>query len=542
MNEFTNTTTSAARADHIIEWLRAYAPRRINSRLMDERRAIFPNVVLDFGNRGLFGLQVPQRYGGQDLTTYDAARVIQQLGAIDLTLGLFVGNHIALGTRPIHNFAPDALREAWLPAIARGRELAAFALTEPEAGSNPLAITATATPAGDGRWLLNGRKLWTGSGAWAGILNVFVRLLGENGRYRGMTGFAIPQGTAGLEMGPEALTMGMRGMVQNEIILNNVPVTTDNLLGRAGKGMRVAHDAMMLGRFGLGVMSVGGIKRCAQLMHRYATRRTISTGCLIDNSITRVRLSEAAAKITSLEAFVMLLAQMMDRGEDIPVEANMICKIAGPEFLFETADHTVQMLGGRGSVEPNIAPQILRDARLLRIFEGPTETLLSYLGARMVGNRTEFYRFIAETLNAPSIAAHLDEVVTEATETRGKTDSVSDHWLHYVVGELTVRATMWAAAVYASAQSEAAESAVLWAHQRYEVQADMICNHLYPAHRLNAFEIADHVYSYSETIGQLERTIAGEDHSVDALLRPDVVAPQKAYAPPVNRNLMRESN
>ena len=138
-------------------------------------------------------------------------RVMQQLGAIDQTLSLFVGLHNILGVRPIQRFASSSLRDELLPKLAAGRELAAFGLTEPGAGSNPRSISTQAIKRQAGGWSLIGTKIWSGSAAWAGAMNIFARHP-ETGK---ISGFVVRRGMAGLRQGPEALTMGMRGMVQN---------------------------------------------------------------------------------------------------------------------------------------------------------------------------------------------------------------------------------------------------------------------------------------------------------------------------------------
>src|SRR5262249_10889887 len=156
---------SRERADGLIDFLRDYAGQRLNSRLMDERRSIPPHVVLDLGNHGALGLQVARRDGGLELDHRDTLRVFEQLAAIDMTLSMSVGVHVFLGTRPILTAAPAPLRAELLPRIAQGRELAAFALTEPGAGSNPKALASSARPDGDG-WRLHGEKCWIGSASW----------------------------------------------------------------------------------------------------------------------------------------------------------------------------------------------------------------------------------------------------------------------------------------------------------------------------------------------------------------------------------------
>jgi Acyl-CoA dehydrogenase, N-terminal domain len=138
---------SRVRADAIIGWLRGYGDTRVNSFLIDERRSIPAYIVLDFGNHGVLGLQAPTEAGGASLTNRDALRVLIQLAAIDTTLCSFVGVHNALGLRPVLRYGTEVMRNSVLPQLASGRELASFAFTEPGAGSNPRAISATATPA-----------------------------------------------------------------------------------------------------------------------------------------------------------------------------------------------------------------------------------------------------------------------------------------------------------------------------------------------------------------------------------------------------------
>jgi alkylation response protein AidB-like acyl-CoA dehydrogenase len=313
---------SKARADELIEWLRSYANERINSRLIDERRCIPPYIVLDMGNRGLLGMQVPPKYGGIGLSNQDTLRVIQQLGAIDPTLASFVGVHNVLGIRPLMNYASSEVRDELLPLMATGRELAAFALTEPGAGSNPQAISAKAIPDSQGSWRLQGTKVWIGSAAWASAINVFVQTFDAEGQYLGISGFVVRQGSSGLRQGPEALTMGLRGMVQNTVYLDDVSVDSEHLLGELGTGMKAAQDAMMHGRLCITAASLGGMKRCAQLMLRYAKRRNISTGRLLNNPVTLAKLTDITEGIMAVESLVESLN--LDKLESFVVRRSYI--------------------------------------------------------------------------------------------------------------------------------------------------------------------------------------------------------------------------
>ena len=519
---------SKAKTDELIQWLRDYANERVNSQLMDERRSIPPYIVLDLGNRGLLGLQVPESQGGLALNNSDTMRIMEQLGAIDQSMALVVFNHNILGTRPILKYGQSPLQQELIPLLATGRELAAFAVSEPGAGSNPRGISTTAIPEGDGVWRLEGTKYWSGLAAWAGVINVFAQTLDHKGQPKGISGFAVRQGTPGLRQGPECMTLGMRGMVQNTIYLEGARVTQNQLLGEVGKGMDAAQDAMMYGRLIIGAFGLGGMKRCAQLMLRYASRRSISTGRLLDNPVTLARLGELNAQIAGLETLIARMTSLLDRGHVLPVEPYIVCKIAGAEFFWQATDSLVQLLGGRGYLENNIAPQLLRDARVCRIFEGPTETLNMYLGSRTLNQSEELNQFLMMTLNAPEIAKNLQVVAAQIQERHlGNQSPFSDRttatrWAAALAGEVATYAIILAVLEEASSysSSERLNRAREWARLSFEQK----CQAALQGSSLEAI-LADGnatsstIANYIQTIGDLEQTLAGEDQGLDEFLR-----------------------
>ena len=530
--------SSKLRASELIEWLRSYATERINSRLIDERRSIPPYIVLDFGNRGLFGLQVPPEYGGIGLNNVDALRVIQQLGAIDQTLTLFIGNHNVLGVRPILKYGSLAQKEQLLPKLATGREIAAFALTESGAGSNPRAISTRAIPNGNGSCLLQGSKIWSGSALWSSVINIFVQQLDSNGEAMGISCFVVNQGAKGLRQGPEALTMGMRGMVQNSVFLEGVSVKQQQLLGEAGAGMKVAQDAMMHGRLGLAAGCIGGMKRCAQLMLRYSERRLVSTGSLLENPVTLVRLSNLTAMITALETLVFTVAELLDKGFSVPEEVYTACKTSGPEFFWQAADQLVQLLGGRGYIETNIASQILRDARVFRIFEGPTEPLSMFLGSRAINKGEELQKFLSESLGMPQVAQRFKAATEKINQHIKSSQSLFSNqnkavrWIYFRTGELTTLAILLATVqrAFEDNASEDLRHAINWVELQFEQKLKNIISETTSQLVLenadnfitkipDADTITTRIYDYAKTIGDLEQTLPGEDYELDELLR-----------------------
>jgi alkylation response protein AidB-like acyl-CoA dehydrogenase len=520
----TTPAQCADQASELCAWLRRYADERLNSRLMDERRSLAPNVILDLGNHGVLGLQVPQALGGLGLGYRDTLRVFEQIGAIDLTLAMMVIVHNTLGIGPILKHAGPEIRASLLPRLASGRELVAFAITEPGAGSNPHAIEARGHADGPDAWILNGQKSWSGSAGWASVINVFVQNVDASGQARGFSGFVVPRDTPGLRIGAEALTFGMRAMVQNTIHLEDARVTRAQRLGEIGGGMAVAQDAMMQGRLAIAAACVGGIKRCMQVLMRYATRRTIATGRLIDNPVLLERIGSLAAAVATIETLVARIAERLDAGSEVPVDAYVVCKTTAPEWLWQAADTLMQFLGGRGYIDTNVAAQMLRDARVTRILEGPTEALEMYLGSRVANERVSLERFIATDLGAPAVAARLaraaDEILARATALRRPRfgdDASARRWAHALIGRVASAATLLAVAgpqERAWAEEHFAQ-AVTAAHARTEADAFAI----------DARQAESMIAAYAASIGDVEQSLAGEDHALDDMLRRDVRAP-----------------
>lgn len=531
---------SRRKADEIIEWLRGYAEQRVNSHLIDERRCIPPYIVLDFGLQGLLGLEVPVALGGSGLTCQDALRVAVQLGGIDVNLSSFVGVHNALGLRTLLRHGSERMRREVIPRIAEGRELIAFAFTEDGAGSNPRAISSRATPDGAGGWRLHGSKRWIGTGAWSTWFVASAHLLDESGRDRGITTFLLRQGAPGLRMGTEELTMGMRGMIQNTVHLEGVRVGPEDIVGQPGAGMEVAQDTMKFGRLFIATVSLGTMQRCVQLMLRYALRRPMSSGLLVENIVTRDRLSGHLVRIAALRSFIRQFAGWYDAGVDVPEEFFALVKSAGPESLGWAVDDLLQMLGGRGYIETNLVPQLFRDARLVRIFEGPTETMIMFLGSRLASQSRPLQEFLRERLNAPAIA----DLVQAAAEIAKRHHLVGGsegeqaagvQRVSKLLGEFGLWA-LWLAVVENDADGTDAElqRARAWLAAKMQARHAALSRPM-PAHEipLGTAEILAAAARHRLAIGDVEQQAAGVEYDLDPLLRRGDVAPAPRPEPAV---------
>lgn len=519
---------SRARADAQIAWLRSYAERRINSRLIDERRSIPPYVVLDVGNQGLLGVQVEERYGGQALRNRDIARVLEQASAIDLGLGGWLTTCIFPGIRPIAAFATDSVKEELLPLLARGRILGAYAQTEPGAGSDFTQLTATAMPRPDGGYRITGDKVWIGNGTWSGVLTVMAQVCDRRGQPVDLAAFAVRTDAPGVTPGEELLSMGMRGMVQSKVSFRDVDVSPAQVLGGLDGGLMVGVDSMMFTRFALGACAVGSMKRCLQLTQRFASRRSISSGKLSENPVTLAFAGELVAKTAASEALLYTLADLLDTGEPVALEPFVALKMVTSEFLWHAADRLVQILGSRGYDEANLAPQLLRDARVFRIFEGPTEALMEFLGSRaLIDGSPGVYGFLRGELDSPELA---DKLAACAERLRGTqlehgaplAPNLQHVWRCQLAGDVVAWAFLAGSLAKTCGRAPSARQRryLDWAQAAFDdavaraLEGDVARVAMAPA-----AELADAIRGYDDAIGVVDQTLAGESREIDPLLR-----------------------
>lgn len=498
----------------LLDWLRDYAARRINSQLADERRTIAPHIVLDMGNRGLLGMQIPKQYGGRlELTNFELLRVQRQLGAIDLTLAFFVGLNNGLGVRPILRFAQAHLKERYLPDLAAGRILGAFAVSEDGAGSNPLALAATAQKCVEG-YRVSGTKLWCGSAAWAGVISVFAKHVDGSGRPAGHVGLCIDADQPGMRVGAEALTMGLRGMVQNTVHFHDALVAPDRVLGSQFAGLSVASDVMGFGRLGIAATSVGGLWRALQLMVRYSARRQINAGSLYAHGHTQRVIGDTWRAATLLGRFVDDIAGALDRSASPPTELYAAAKLLASEALWQGADAAMQMLGGRGYCENNGASQLLRDARITRLFEGPSETLASFIGQRIWQSKGSHLAEFFTQCGAAGQAAErqLEELLGRISE--GRSMAAAPDSVHAAMLVPLGYAVAWQLVAASIDTNDPAD--LTWLEDQFQASAARAFAGLNSIALPDASVMAGEI---SFNIGDIEQCAAGADFQLDSYLR-----------------------
>ena len=388
----------------LIKSLREMESDLIDSAKFDEEETIPENVIRAFAEAGMLGLTIPKKYGGLELSSSAYARVFETLSAIDASLAVLVGVHCGLGSKAIVLHGNDEQKERYLPPLARGDFLAAYALTEPDVGSDAQNIKTTATLSKDGsHWRLNGRKIWIGNGHRAGVIatfaQAFVQRRGET--VQRMTAFLIRPDMPGFKVVGTVHKLGIRGSTQAELSYEALEVPVDHLLGAVGRGFGVAVHVLNAGRLTLAAGCTGGTKRTLNQMASYAEQRVQFGHPLADFEITQRKLSRIASEIYASDSMLGILASLVDRGDnDFSLEAAC-AKVFASEMVWRAADEMVQLAGGRGYVKPYPYERILRDSRINRIFEGANEVLRLFIALNGVQAPAEALKEVGSALRRP---------------------------------------------------------------------------------------------------------------------------------------------
>jgi acyl-CoA dehydrogenase family protein 9 len=368
--------------------IREYCADNYDPRRVEEERWIPDEVLRDLGEIGALGLYVPEEYGGQGLSQTGYARVFETIGQIDSTLAIVLGVHQSIGFKGISLFGTDEQKERFLPDLAVGRKLAAFALTEPEAGSDAYHVRSRAVQQPDGSWVLNGEKRYIGNGSRADVITTFARAE-VDGEDRHIA-LLLEKGTDGLEVGERYDTMGLRGNDLRRIYFNDVRVPAENVLGEPGQGFRVAMQILNSGRIGLGTGSVGGAKKLLDLSIDHVKERRQFDRPLADFELVQDKIGWMVTHLFGLESMCYLTCGLVDA--DVPDYSleSAVCKVSGTEFLWYAANRALQLAGGEGYMRDRPYEKVLRDTRIYPIFEGANDVLRAFItlgGFKPVGEK-----------------------------------------------------------------------------------------------------------------------------------------------------------
>ena len=375
----------------------------IDSAKFDEEEAIPEEVIRAIADAGFLGMSIPREYGGLGLSPSAYAHVFGALSSLDPSLGVLVAVHSGLGSKAIVLFGTDAQKQRYLPMLARGDTLAAYALTEPETGSDAQNIVSQAQQNPDGSWSLTGHKHWIGNGHRAGVIATFAQTPVERDGKTILrpTAFIIRPDMPGFEVIRTFRKMGIRGSTQAELVYRDMQVPADHVLGIVGKGFNVAVQVLNGGRMTLAAGCTHGTKRILDQMVEFADSRVQFGRPIADFEITQRKLARTATDAYAADAMLAELAYLADMPDaDYALEAAC-CKVFASEMLWRAADEMVQVAGGRGFVKPYPYERTLRDARINRIFEGTNDVLRLFISLNGIRGPAEDLKELGIALRRP---------------------------------------------------------------------------------------------------------------------------------------------
>ncbi len=369
------------RVEEVVSKLRSFCDDHLDPDWIDRNATIPDEVIGGLGKLGVLGCTIPPNYDGLGLTQYGYCRLVQELAGRCGSTALFVNAHQSIGLKALLLYGTNVQKDRFLRPLARGEMLAAFALTEPNAGSDAAGIETRAEfDAGRGVYRINGRKQWITNGGMAGMLTVMAKV-NLDGQDR-ITAFIVTPDMPGFRVtDPSLEKVGMRGSQTAKLAFENLEVPPENILGEIGDGLKIALTCLDFGRTTFGAACTGTAhflyrRAVDHAVHRHQFQRPLASFALVKEKIARI-----AAYLYAMESGTYLTAGLLDRGEeDFMLETAML-KVFASEALWQIVYDTMQILGGRSLFCDQPYERIMRDTRLNMIGEGSNEVLRAFIGA-----------------------------------------------------------------------------------------------------------------------------------------------------------------
>lgn len=381
--------------------LKSFCEKEIDAGTIDRQGYIPDSVIQGLGKLGILGLTIPKEFGGLGLTQYAYCRAMELLASHCGSTALLVNAHQSIGLKALELFGTEKQKDRWLRPLTTGETLAAFSLTEPNAGSDAAGIETIAEYDPQKKvYRINGRKQWTTNGSIAGFLTIMART--DEG---GITAFIATPDMPGFRVTEPALEkVGYRGTRTTNLAFENMEVPEDNILGTKGKGLRICLTVLDYGRTTFGATCTGVAKYLVQRAETYAVERHQFKQPLASFLLVKQKLARMAALAYAMDASTYLTAGLIDDGqEDIMLE-TAILKVFASESLWDILFDTMQLFGGRSFFSSEPFERMMRDARINMIGEGANDVLrvfIAAVGLREVGMK---YKTLLQSMKTPSSA------------------------------------------------------------------------------------------------------------------------------------------
>jgi len=348
-----------------------------------ETDEIPPTLVAQMRELGLFGLSIPEQYGGLGLTMEEEVLAAFEIARTSPAFRSLFGTNNGIGSQGILIDGTEEQKNTWLPRMASGEIVGSFALTEPGYGSDAGSLTTAAVRDGD-HYIINGTKRYITNAPEAGVFTVMARTDATRKGPGGVSAFIVERGTPGISLGKKDRKMGQQGAHTCDVIFENCRVPASCIIGgKEGQGFKTAMKVLDKGRLHISAICVGVAERMLEDALRYAMERQQFGQPIAEFQLIQAMLADSKAEIYAARSMVLDAARRRDNGEDIPTEASC-CKLFASEMCGRVADRSVQIHGGAGYVSDYAAERFYRDVRLFRIYEGTSQIQQIVIARNMI--------------------------------------------------------------------------------------------------------------------------------------------------------------
>ncbi|HYZ48193.1 MAG TPA: acyl-CoA dehydrogenase family protein [Sphingomonas sp.] len=371
------------------EMFRSTLRRFVEERLIpaedavEEADAVPPEIVAQMKELGLFGISIPEAYGGLGCTMAEEAAIARELSRASLAFRSVIGTTVGIGSQGIVIDGTEEQKREWLPRLATGEAISSFALTEPEAGSDAASLRTSAVQEGD-RYRINGTKRFITNAPRASVFTLMARTDPETRGPSGISSFIIPADTPGITLGKPDKKMGQKGSITCDVILEDVVVPASAIIGGVpGQGFKTAMKVLDRGRIHMGAVALGMMDRLIEMSTRYASERKQFGKPIGEHQLVQGMLADMKCDQLTSEALLEKVARAFDAGEKTPLEAAAL-KYVATEAVGRIADKAVQIHGGAGYMAEYKVERFYRDVRLLRIYEGTSQIQQTIIARQML--------------------------------------------------------------------------------------------------------------------------------------------------------------
>jgi len=364
--------------------VRDFADGEVRPRVdaMERAAQIDPALVPKLFELGLMGIEIPDAYGGVGGGLFLTTVAVEELAAVDASTAIYVDVQNTLVIEPLLRWSTDEQRRRYLPRLAADL-VGAYALSEPEAGSDAFGLKTRATRRGE-RWVLEGTKLWITSGAEAGLYVVFANTDFAKG-YKGITAFLVDRSAPGLRLGKKEDKLGIRASSTTELILDGVEVPDENVLGPVGQGYKVAIETLNTGRIGIGAQMIGLSRGALDAATRYVTERHQFGKPIAEFQAVQFQLAQAATDLEAARLMVYNAARTKDASREYTLNAAM-AKLFSSQVAERVTSLCVELLGGYGFTKEYPVEKFYRDAKIGTIYEGTSNMQLQTIAKLLLGS------------------------------------------------------------------------------------------------------------------------------------------------------------